>query len=390
MVADRQLYDVLGVAPDATSDEIKRAFKKLAIKFHPDKQSEDNKEASETKFKEISEAYSTISDAEKRKAYDAFGIRDGSSPGGGGPGFDMRDVGEVFAEMFAGGVGGSGGMGAFAEHFFSSRPHPSAPRPDVIDVSVSLDELRRGSTKKINYEVLDKCETCDGVGAKDRSDIITCITCSGRGVVMHQLGPLMLTQSQCHSCGGRGETIKHNKACGSCNGAKRRMYKRSIDIKIPAGVPNGFAYSIAAKGSYNMTTKKNVDIVLNFVHRIPHGVRIDYESLDVHVSVSVTIDDVFCGFDKNLQLYNTSYKLRKHKYFDPSKESVVKNLGIPAFKTKCFGNLVIHYEVGYPSDAATKERFERYKPAFLTIFKRESSQQESSSAKTDDTILNLD
>lgn len=380
MVADRQLYDILGVEPNASAEEIKKSFKKLAVQFHPDKQTPENKEASETKFKEISEAYSTIGDAEKRKAYDTFGIRDGSSaPSSATNGFDMRDVGEVFAEMFAGGLGGGGGgMGAFAEHFFSSRPHPNAaPRPDVIEVGVSLDEMRRGSTKKISYEVMDKCETCDGVGAKDRSDVISCITCNGRGAVMHQLGPLMITQIQCPSCGGKGETIKHNKICGSCNGAKRRMYKRTIDIKIPTGVPNGFTYTISSKGSYHIQARQNADIILNFVHKIPNGIRIDYDHNDVHVNVTITIDDVFCGFEKKLQLYNTSYTLKRIRYFDPTKEMVVKNLGIPTFKTKSYGNLVVRFVVQYPNDASSSERLDRYKPAFFTIFKREPMSAET-------------
>ena len=367
MVADRQLYDILDVPLEASADDIKRAYKKLAVKYHPDKQTSENKAASEAKFKEISEAYSILGDAEKKKAYDTFGTRDGN---GGGGGFDMKDMGDIFSEIFAGGIGG-GGMGAFAEHFFGSRPHPSSPRPDVVEVGVGLDEIRKGSTKKITYEVMDKCDTCDGIGAKDKGDIVCCIGCNGRGVVMHQIGPLMLTQMQCPSCGGKGETIKHNKACPSCKGDKRRMFKRSIDLKIPTGVPQEFMYTIAGKGSYHLGAQKNVDMVLRFVHKIPNGIFIDYQNMDVHTTIKITVDDVFCGFEKKLQLYNKTYTLRKYKYFDPNQETIVKNLGIPAFKTKCYGNLVLKYEVAFPSETQVAERMEKYKPALLTIFKRE-------------------
>ena len=387
MVADQELYDRLGVPPDASPDEIKRAYKKLAVKCHPDKQTDaHNKEASETKFKEISEAYSVLGDPDKRKSYDTFGTRDTGGREAGG--FDM---GDIFSEIFAGGIGGGmGGMGAFAEQFFGARPHPSAPRPDMVDVDVSLEEVRRGSTKKITYDIMDKCESCDGIGAKEKTDVIVCIGCNGRGIIMKQIGPLMMSHMQCPSCGGKGETIKHNKACGMCNGAKRRMYKRSIDLKLPTGVPNEFTYTIAARGSYHIASKSNVDLVLRFIHKIPSGFQVDYHNLDVHTTIKLSISDVFCGFEKKLHIYSKTYTLRKLKYFNPREPSTVKNLGIPAFKTKCYGNLVVNYDVIYPTDATTIERFDKYRPAFLTIFKRDPIVPPSETKENDDSILNLD
>lgn len=378
MVASTELYDILGVAPDAGADEIKRAYKKLAIKYHPDKQaaSEDqqNKDACEAKFKEISEAYSILGQPDKRKAYDIMGTREGAGGGGDngfpfGGGGGMPDFSEIFSDIF----GGGGGGGNPFEHFFTGGGGGGEGcklRPDYIDVDVTMEELRKGGTRKVVADIHDKCDACSGIGAKDASDVIKCISCNGRGIVLQQIASVMITQMQCPSCGGQGETIRHNRVCGTCHGRKRRSIARSFDIRIPAGVPNNCRYELPSKGSYHPDAKRNADIVLRFVHVINPSFKIDTSTNDVHTTLKVSIDDVFCGFEKKISVYGNIYRLKRTKYFNPRTPSRIKGMGIPAFKTKSYGDMVIHYDVGFPTDPPLVERLERYKTAFMTIFKR--------------------
>ena len=233
-----------------------------------------------------------------------------------------------------------------------------------------MEELRKGGTRKVVVDIHDKCDACSGIGAKDASDVIKCISCNGRGIVLQQIASVMITQMQCPSCGGQGETIRHNRACGTCHGNKRRSVTRSFDIRIPAGVPNNCRYELPSKGSYHPDAKRNADIILRFVHVINPSFRIDTTSNDVHTTLKVSIDDVFCGFEKKISIYGNIYRLKRTKYFNPRTPSRIKGMGIPAFKTKSYGDMVVHYDVGFPTEPPVVERLERYKTAFMTIFKR--------------------
>lgn len=360
------LYEILGVSKNASHDDIKKAYKKLAIRYHPDKNTGDGKEQAEEMFKKISEAYSVLSDPSKRKSYDTFGTYDNA----GAPPFNM---GNIFEELFGGGGGLGAGPGGFGEFLFKmgagAPPGPQPPPAEAIQVPITITELYRGANKKITYEIMDKCEACQGFGSKDASDVIKCITCNGSGFVTHAITPFMITQMTCQSCAGRGEMIKPGKECAACQGQKVRFYKRTIELRVPKGMPHQFVHTIPNKGSYDLRTNRNTDLALVFVHNIHPAYKVDYETNDVIIGLNIDLDELLCGFKIETEVYDEKYSVVSERYFNPSKPVRIKGLGLPFFKKpKVHGDLVINFKVDYPE----KEQLEKYHQVFLTMFKKDA------------------
>ena len=373
------LYDVLGVDKSATQDEIKKAYKRLAMKHHPDKHTDD-KEKNEEIFKKISEAYSVLSDPQKRKHFDSYGTYDNAMNGAGG--FDMNDI---FSELFGGGGGppGGGGHGEFIFNMGAAGPAASAfkmffggmdpngshrghSNPDVIEVPVKIEEIYKGATKKISYDIIDKCETCSGTGAKDPKDVISCLTCKGAGVVTQALNSFMVTQMTCPSCQGKGDIIKPGRDCNSCNSKKIKYYKRSIEVKIPKGVPNKFLHTIEGRGSYDMQSRKHADLILAFVHHIDPKYRVDYETNDVAIEMNINFEDLLCGFRIKTPLYDEQVEFVSQHYFNPQNMLHIRNKGLPFFKKPRNGDLRVSFNIIYPE----VEKLDRFHSIFLTMFKR--------------------
>lgn len=241
-------YQMLGVSKDASLQEIKKAYRKLAIKYHPDK-NPGNKEAEE-KFKQISDAYQVLSDEEKRAAYDRYGHAAFQAGGMGGPsgaagggmgGF--RDASDVFREFFGsmgGGMGGFesffGGMGGGSYEEHSDPNEPQRGSDLRMELSITLEEAAKGVEKTIRYSRLAVCKTCGGFGTADKSSKKTCPTCKGSGHVMTSLGFMRFSQT-CPKCGGKGYVIE--KPCQTCGGTGLVKEKAETVIKIPAGVYTG-------------------------------------------------------------------------------------------------------------------------------------------------------
>jgi molecular chaperone DnaJ len=389
-VVDKTLYETLGISnTDASQEDIKKAYKSLAMKHHPDRnRGNEDKENCESKFKEINHAYSILSDPDKRKHYNMFGSSDmpssmhqqQSSHGGGGGFFNMQDI---FSEIFGGVGGGGGGLGggvggggAFHNMFgFGGDVHGGGSggggedgHMDLVVIELSLDEIKLGVCKKVNYEIRDLCDTCNGIGAKSNDDIIKCTTCNGSGIQMQQIAPFMIAQTTCGACAGKGEVIAAGKTCNGCLGNKLKVFKKSIDIRLPPGVPNGYMHVIKGKGTYDMTAKRRSDLTVKFVHHVKPMFNIDYDTQDVHITLRIGVDELFCGFKKPLEIYGKTVYLTKKGYFLPSSTSRIKGYGIPSIKSKVCGDLIVHYEVTFPNDE--KERLNKYRPAFLTIFKK--------------------
>ncbi len=252
--AKRDYYEVLGVARGAAADEIKKAYRKLAVQFHPDK-NPGNKEAEE-KFKEISEAYEVLSDADKRQRYDQFGHAGVGAGGGGGPagfggagGFGGIDLEEAL-RTFMGAMGGSGGGGgSIFENFFGeggrSRDASSRGSDLRFDLEIDFEEAVFGSQREITLSIMDECTDCKGSGAEPGSKRETCRRCNGAGMVISGGGFFQVRQT-CPSCGGAGETI--SKPCRACRGEGRVKGRRTIQLKIPAGVETGSRLRLAGKG----------------------------------------------------------------------------------------------------------------------------------------------
>lgn len=249
-MAKRDYYEVLGVSKTATDDEIKKAYRKIAIKYHPDR-NPGNKEAEE-KFKEAAEAYDVLHDQQKRQQYDQFGF---NAPGGGfgdGGGFSsMDDIFSMFGDIFGGhGGGGFGGFGGFGGGG-GARRKPQYRGADLrMKVSLTLQEVLTGTTKKFKVKKDVACQHCHGTGAEAGSGSETCPTCHGSGVVSRTVRTMlgmMQTQSECPTCHGEGTVIKNK--CTECGGTGVVKGEEVVEVKIPAGVAEGMVVNVPGKGN---------------------------------------------------------------------------------------------------------------------------------------------
>lgn len=265
MADKRDYYEVLGVEKGASGDEIKKAYRKLAKKYHPDLNPND-KEGAEAKFKEATEAYEVLSDDNKRRQYDQFGHaafdQTAGGYGGGGAGFDGFDMGDIFSSFFGGGFGGQ-------------RQNPNAPqrgRDIAYNIDLTFEEACFGTEREISINHLEKCEECNGSGAAKGSSPITCPTCHGTGQVKTvQRTPLGNFQSvrTCSSCGGKGTIIK--EPCKKCGGKGTVRNGKKVRVKIPAGIDNGQQVYIRNEGDAGANGGPNGDLILN-VRVKPHKI----------------------------------------------------------------------------------------------------------------------
>src|ERR671935_714461 len=236
------LYDTLGVKKNASSEEVKKAYRKLAAKYHPDRNPGDA--AAEEKFKEVQNAYDVLADAEKRKQYDRFGSvngRPGFDPRGGTGGFDFRidDLGDL-GDLF-GGLGGIFGRGARTQ----TRRQPERGADVEVQVNVSFEDSLRGLETKIPVEVTTACRECGGSGAQPGTSPVICPVCNGRGVVSESQGLFALSEP-CPRCRGAGTVVE--KPCHKCHGSGREVRTKRYTVKIPAGVKDGTRIRLKGKG----------------------------------------------------------------------------------------------------------------------------------------------
>ncbi|MBR3398222.1 MAG: molecular chaperone DnaJ [Prevotella sp.] len=249
-MAKRDYYEVLGVDKNASEEEIKKAYRKIAIKYHPDRNPGD-KEAEE-KFKEAAEAYDVLHDAQKRQQYDQFGFNGPAGAGGfggfGGEGFSMDDIFSMFGDVF----GGRGGFGGFSGFGGGGYRQPAQHRGSDLRLKVrlSLQEVATGVTKKFKVKKDITCPHCHGTGAESGSGSETCPTCHGSGVeirTQQSIFGMMQTQTVCHTCGGEGKVIKNK--CHECAGTGVVKGEEVVEISIPAGVAEGMVVNVPNKGN---------------------------------------------------------------------------------------------------------------------------------------------
>lgn len=271
----RDYYEVLGVSKTATPDEIKKAYRKLAIKYHPDRNPGDK--AAEEKFKEAAEAYDVLSDPEKKQKYDQFGHSMGPQGFGGaggyysGGGMSMEDIFSQFGDIFGGGgFGGFGGFGGATGGGSRARRRTRRGSDLRIRVKLTLEEISKGTTKTLKIPTFVKCEHCNGTGAKDGVAFTTCHTCHGTGTVnrvQQTILGAMQSQAECPECEGTGKTI--SERCTYCNGEGVVRKEEQISFNIPAGVSDGMTLTVRGKGNAPRHGGENGDLLV-VIEEIKH------------------------------------------------------------------------------------------------------------------------
>ena len=263
-MAKRDYYEVLGVDKSASEDEIKKAYRKIAIKYHPDR-NPGNKEAEE-KFKEAAEAYDVLHDPQKRQQYDQFGFNGpgagfGGGSFGGGASMNMDDIFSMFGDIFGGHAGFGGGFGGFGGGGRQARPQQHRGNDLRLKVRLTLSEVATGVTKKFKVKKDITCSHCNGSGAEAGSGMETCQTCHGSGVITHttqSIFGMMQTQGVCPTCGGEGKVIKNK--CKECGGTGVVKGEEVVEINIPAGVAEGMIVNVPGKGNAGRRNGINGDI----------------------------------------------------------------------------------------------------------------------------------
>lgn len=330
----RDYYEVLGVGKSATADEIKKAYRKMAIKYHPDKNPGD-KEAEE-KFKEAAEAYDVLSNPEKRQKYDQFGHSMGPQGFGGGEyyhsgGMSMEDIFSQFGDIFGGGFGGFGGFGGATGGGRTRRQQQRTRRgSDLrIRVKLTLEDIANGVTKTLKIPTYVKCEHCNGTGAKDGVAFTTCHTCHGTGTVTRVQQTIlgnMQSQSECPECDGTGKTI--SEACPYCKGEGIVRKEQQISFNIPAGVSDGMTLTVRGKGNAPRHGGENGDLLV-VIEEIKHPELIR-DGNDVIYNLMLDIPTAVLGGSVEVPTIGGRARLKIAPGTQPGKVLRLRGKGLPS------------------------------------------------------------
>jgi molecular chaperone DnaJ len=349
-VAKRDYYDILGVNKSATKDEIKKAYRATAFKYHPDKNPGDK--VAEEKFKEASEAYSVLSDDKKKTNYDQFGhaaFEGGSGQGFGG--FDASSFSDIFEDFFSDFTGGSRS---------SSRRSSNNRGNDLrYDLSISLEEAYKGLDKKINYTTYKKCSSCKGSGAEPGSKPITCDYCDGRGKIRSNQGFFTIQQT-CPQCNGYGETI--SKVCSTCRGNGKTQSNENVSVKIPKGVDDGTRIRLAGKGEAGSKGAGSGDLYL-FISVQNHSLFKRSEE-NLFFELPISFADAALGTTIEVPCIDGSkVKVKIPAGTQHGKQLRLKEKGMPVLKRSSFGDLYIRIipEVPVSLTKRQKEILEEFK-----------------------------
>ena len=395
-------YEVLGLDRNASTDEIKTTYKKQALKHHPDRGGD------EAIFKEMTEAYSILSDPQKKKNYDKFGSVDNSgvnindiinnmfgfgninvddilndicenqtsntsfterpkvfikvqrmghsSPN---PFGNMFNLNNIFEDILNDDMLGNSfntlntpnNFPSFTENNPAHNPahkHNTEIKPkyDTIEVDVTLDDLINSTKKKVKYNITDICEIC-------RNFMVKCLTCNG----------IKNNNYNCYSCNGKGIIIT-NKDCIKC---KNGLCKKDVEIniQIPKGVPNEHIFQLKNKGSYNIETQTYNHLKLKMKYKMEDKIQVHGNSIFIYIDLK--LEELLCGFTKKVKFGNTEFDIKMDNYFDPTEVLVYEKMGIPTYKDeKVLGDLIIKFNIIYPKE--NNEKIKKYQKVFKKIF----------------------
>ncbi len=353
-MAKRDYYEILGVTKTAEAKEIKKAYRKVAMKFHPDKNPGDK--ASEDKFKEAAEAYEVLSDADKKARYDRYGHA-GMGQGGGGGGFNnMEDIFSNFGDIF----GNSGGS-PFESFFGGGGARSSGRRGGQkganlrIKVALTLEEIAEGVTKKIKVKKQSSCGTCGGSGAKDKNAVATCGSCNGAGAV-RQVKSTFLGQMQttvvCPTCNGSGSKI--TSKCGTCKGEGRSVGEETIEIEIPGGVEDGMQLSMRGNGNAGKNGGSKGDLLIAIEEK-PHE-HFSRDGQNVMYDLFLNFADAALGTSVEVPTLNKPVKITIPAGTPAGKIFRLRDKGLPSVQGYKRGDQLINVNVWTPKNLNPDEK----------------------------------
>jgi len=347
----RDYYEVLGVSKNATKDEIKKAYRKQALKYHPDKNPGDKK--AEENFKEAAEAYEVLSNDEKRGRYDRFGHAGmgGAGNGFGGGGMTMEDIFSSFGDIFGDAFGGFGAFGGGSRR--NSRRVNKGTNLRV-KVKLSLHEIATGAEKKIKVTKYDTCSTCGGTGAADSNSLSTCSSCHGSGHVTRLTNTMlgqMQTTSVCPSCGGEGKTI--TRKCSSCYGEGIVQKEDIIKINIPAGVGKGMQMTVSGKGNAPRRGGAYGDLLV-VIDEDEHPDLIR-EGNDLIYNLFISIPDAILGTHVEVPTVDNNVKIKIEPGTQPGKILRLRGKGLPEVNGYGRGDLLVNVNVWIPKNLTREE-----------------------------------
>ncbi|MEE0865037.1 MAG: molecular chaperone DnaJ [Alistipes sp.] len=354
MAEKRDYYEVLGVERNADADTIKKAYRKAAIKYHPDKNPGD-KEAEE-KFKEAAEAYDVLSNDDKRARYDRFGHAGMSGAAGGsgfggfsGGGFSMEDIFEQFGDIFGGAFGGGFGGGR------SSRARTSRGSDIRITVKLSLNEIAEGVTKKLKINKTVACSVCGGSGAKDSSSYSTCSQCNGSGYIISVQNSFfgrMQTQSVCPTCQGTGRVIKDK--CSKCSGEGTERGQEIIEVKIPAGVGDGMVLTVRGKGNAARNGGQNGDLLV--VIEEEHNPQLVRDGNDLIHNLNITVTTAILGGEVEVPTIDGKARIKIAPGTHAGKVLRLRGKGLPDVNGYGRGDIMVVVDITIPDELTKEER----------------------------------
>ena len=355
-MSKRDYYEILGVAKTASSDEIKKAYRKVAMQFHPDRNPGDK--GAEEKFKEAAEAYEVLSDADKKAQYDRYGhagVSNNGRGGYGGAGMNMDDIfsqfGDIFGDDLFGNIFGGGGSGRGR----SSRSRGVRGSNLRIKIKLNYEEIAKGVTKNIKVKKYVPCQTCGGTGAKDKNSIQTCGTCGGSGQVRRVSNTFlgqMQTVTTCPTCNGEGTTV--TAKCASCKGEGRVFGEETVSIDIPAGVQEGMQLNLSGKGNAGERGGMPGDLII-LIEEETHG-ELQRDGLNVAYDLHISFTDAVFGTQVEVPTIDGRAKIKIPAGTQSGKIFRLKGKGFPAVNSYQKGDQLIHVNVWTPQHLTAEEK----------------------------------
>ena len=342
----RDYYEILGIQRDAAVDDIKKAFRRLAVKYHPDKNPNDS--TAEERFKEAAEAYEVLSDQEKRARYDRYGHAAANSGGGFDPSH-FADFTDILGDLFG-----------FGDFFGTGRRRATRPaRGNDIryDLTLEFEEAVFGKDITLNVPRVIQCTTCHGNGAKPGTQPVTCSGCAGRGQVRYSQG-FFAVQRTCPQCGGIGKVIKD--PCVTCNGAGRLREEKTISVKVPAGVDEGSRLRVAGEGESGFNGGPAGDLYV-FISVNEHS-RFTRRDYDIHSEQAVSVTQAALGADVKTETIDGAEALRIPAGTQPNQIFRLRGKGVQFLQGAGRGDHYVHVNVKIPTSLGDEQRelLERY------------------------------